>query len=407
MRTILSSADAELTSGSPFWSSRVKSKVEYPELEGDHHCDVAVIGGGITGALTAYRLLSAGFSTILVDKSRFGCGSTSASTALISYEFDELLSKLTKQIGEKRAVRSYELCYEAVASLKNLVEDIEDPCDYDGKFCVRISTEPKDMAEFEIECAMRNKHGFPVELLEEADLENRFGIAAPLGLSCTNAAQIDPFKLTGSLIRAAAGKGLAAFENTRITTYEATSKNVLLKAANDATICASRVVFTTGYESEKYLKKKLARLTTDFCFVTPPEKSSDKLKKCHVVEHADNYFYASTFGDRVIVGVQDKRFFAPGERAQVLRTKTLELKRRVQQHFPEIALSQDLRWAGSFAKSKDSLPYIGTPPRFPRSTFVLGYGGNGIASSAMLSSILVDQLNGRRSTDYKLFSFDR
>lgn len=366
-----------------------------------------MIGGGITGALVAYRLISAGFSTVLIDKHRFGTGSTCASTALISYEFDELLSKLVKQFGEKRAVLCYELCYEAVSSLKRLVEEIEDPCDYDDKSCARISTKPEHAKTFETECELRNKHGFKVEILQETELIKRFDVSAPLGLACVNAAQIDPFKLTASLIGAGVKKGMKAFEKTRITVFDAGAREVLLMSAGGATVTANNVVFATGYESEKYLKRKLAHITTDFCFVTPSNRASGKLKKCHVVEHDDDYFYASTFGDRIIVGVQDKAFYNPGRRADVLRAKTDELKDRVQQHFPGIKLTAELRWAGSFARSKDSLPYIGTTPTFPRGIFVLGYGGNGIASSAMLSTLIVDMLNGKRTSDAQLFAFDR
>lgn len=376
-------------------------------MDADTKCDVVVIGGGITGALVSYRLISAGFSTVLIDKNRFGTGSTCASTALISYEFDELLSKLVKRFGEKHAIRSYELGYEAVSSLKRLVEDIEDPCDYDDKFCVRISTNPGHAKTFETECELRNKHGFKVEVLQEPDLIKRFDIAAPLGLACVNAAQIDPFRLTASLIKAGVRKGMKAYEDTRVTTFDAGAKEVLLRSARGAMVTAANVVFATGYETEKYLKRTLASMTTDFCFVTPRNKALGKLEKCHIVEHADDYFYASTFGDRVIVGVQDSRFFRPGERADALRTKTDELKERVQQHFPGIKLTADLRWAGTFAKSKDSLPYLGTTSRFPRGIFLLGYGGNGIASSAMLSTIVVDIVKGKQSSDAKLFAFDR
>lgn len=407
MREILSSTDTQLHSGHVFWPARNKSQPRYPALEGDVKCDVVVIGGGITGALVSFRLVSAGFSTALVDKHSFGTGSTCASTALISYEFDELLSKLVRQLGEERAIRSYELCYDAVSSLKRLVEDIEDPCDYDDKYCVRISTNPGHTKTFETECELRNKHGFKVEVLQEPELIKRFDVSAPLGLACANAAQIDPFRLTASLIKAGVRKGMKAYEDTRITTFDAGAKEVLLRSAGGATVTAANVVFATGYETEKYLKRKLASMTTDFCFVTPSNKSPGKLDKCHIVEHADDYFYASTFGDRVIVGVQDRRFYRPGQRAGALRTKTDELKERVQQHFPGVKLTTDLRWAGTFAKSQDSLPYIGTTPRFPRGIFVLGYGGNGIASSAMLSTIIVDMLKGKQTSDAKLFAFDR
>lgn len=60
----------------------------YPTLKQDLVCGVAVIGGGITGALVAYHLIQAGVDTVLVDKRDIGHGSTSASTSLLQYEVD-------------------------------------------------------------------------------------------------------------------------------------------------------------------------------------------------------------------------------------------------------------------------------------------------------------------------------
>jgi FAD dependent oxidoreductase len=45
-------------------------------------------------------------------------------------------------------------------------------------------------------------------------------------------------------------------------------------------------------------------------------------------------------------------------------------------------------WAGTFAESRDGLPYIG-PTASPNVLVALGYGGNGITFSVMAAEILV------------------
>src|SRR5687768_599493 len=155
MRHILSAADLKLHSGDPFWPSRNTKRATFPQLREDVSCDVVVIGGGITGALVSHKLVSAGFDTVVVDKHRIAGGSTSASTALISYEYDELLSSLVKKMGKRNAIRSYELCFEAVQSLKTVIDKIEEPCDYDNRFCVRISNDMRDRKVFDEEFEIR------------------------------------------------------------------------------------------------------------------------------------------------------------------------------------------------------------------------------------------------------------
>ena len=47
--------------------------------------DVVIIGGGISGALTAYFLTEAGIESTLLDGRTVGLGSTCASTSLLQY----------------------------------------------------------------------------------------------------------------------------------------------------------------------------------------------------------------------------------------------------------------------------------------------------------------------------------
>ena len=50
----------DLTSGVPFWLVKDGLPATYPKLDQDRRCDVAIIGGGITGALLSQRFAKAG-----------------------------------------------------------------------------------------------------------------------------------------------------------------------------------------------------------------------------------------------------------------------------------------------------------------------------------------------------------
>ena len=78
----------DLRSGHPFWRLKNGLLADYPSLKHDESCEVAIIGGGITGALVAYHLAQEGVETVLVDTRDIGAGSTAASTALLQYEID-------------------------------------------------------------------------------------------------------------------------------------------------------------------------------------------------------------------------------------------------------------------------------------------------------------------------------
>lgn len=396
-----------MTTGTPYWPERSDTRKTYEALSGDQVCDVAVIGGGITGALLAYRMVNVGLDTVLVDKGRFAAGSTSASTALISYEFDLMLSELSDRLGEKAAVKAYKLCYEATSRIKELVHELEDPCDYEDKVSIRVSNTETDFESLKRESKTRNLHGLKVELLDRAELKSAFGITAAMGLVSGNAAQIDPCRLAHRLIGRGSKRGLRAFENTRVTTFERISQGVRLGTPGGATVLAKRVLFATGYESEKFLGKTKAEQSTDYCLISNPLKSMGKLAKCHMVENTESYLYMSTFGNRVMVGVEGKAFHSPADRSRFMDRRIKQVLERVREYLPDQEITVAYHWASTFVNSPDSLPYIGTTDRLPDAIFALGYGGNGIASSAMLAPIIVDLLVKGSNADAGLFALER
>jgi len=58
----------------------------FPKLNGDISTDVLIIGGGITGILTAYFLKQNGVDCILADKRKICQGTTGHTTAKITYQ---------------------------------------------------------------------------------------------------------------------------------------------------------------------------------------------------------------------------------------------------------------------------------------------------------------------------------
>src|SRR3546814_2940742 len=57
----------DLNSGYPWWTVRNGLPCQFPPLRADLRCDVAVIGGGISGALVADEFAAHGHEVVLVD----------------------------------------------------------------------------------------------------------------------------------------------------------------------------------------------------------------------------------------------------------------------------------------------------------------------------------------------------
>ncbi|MFV7466688.1 FAD-dependent oxidoreductase, partial [Pseudomonas shirazica] len=86
----------DLRSGCPYWLVKNGLPYTYPTLEHNLTSDVAVVGGGVSGALIAWHLAAAGLQTVLLDRREIGWGSTAASTALLQYEIDTPMVKLAE-----------------------------------------------------------------------------------------------------------------------------------------------------------------------------------------------------------------------------------------------------------------------------------------------------------------------
>jgi ribulose 1,5-bisphosphate synthetase/thiazole synthase len=75
----------DLYSGVEYWLTQNGTVKQWPVLNQDIHCDVVIIGAGVSAVLTAWYLTEAGVETVVLDRRFVGGGSTAASTALLLY----------------------------------------------------------------------------------------------------------------------------------------------------------------------------------------------------------------------------------------------------------------------------------------------------------------------------------
>ena len=131
-------------------------------------------------------------------------------------------------------------------------------------------------------------------------------------------------------------------------------------------------------------------------------------KNALIWETATPYLYLRTTSDnRILMGGKDIPFSNPDKRDSLLIQKAKSLEQSFSKLFPGMLFKTDFKWAGTFASTKDGLPYIGSIPQRPNTYFALGFGGNGITFSAVAANIIKDLLMGKKNRDAALFRFDR
>jgi glycine/D-amino acid oxidase-like deaminating enzyme len=399
----------DLRSGHPFWLLKNGLLADYPSLKHDESCEVAVIGGGITGALVAYFFVLEGVETILVDKRDIGAGSTAASTALLQYEIDIELHNLISLVRESHGVRSYRLGLEAIDTVERLCEELEDDCAFERKTSLYLASRKSDVSELRKEYDTRKAFGFHVEYLEAKDIASRASFTAPGAILSHGDAQVDPYRLTHRLIHAAKKHGLRVYDRSEVSNVEPSNDGVVLHVNPGSRIRSHRVVFATGYESQQYLKQNVGVLKSTFALISEPFDSFDGWPdRALIWESARPYFYLRTTSDnRAIIGGEDVPYATAHKSDQLIAGKTRKLQRRFSEMFPRLNLEVSYTWAGTFGETKDGLAYIGQTPEFPHAYFALGYGGNGITFSVIAAKIITDLHRGRPNPDADIFRFDR
>jgi glycine/D-amino acid oxidase-like deaminating enzyme len=399
----------DLRSGQPYWPAKNGILASYPPLLHDETCDVAVIGGGITGALVAFVLVNEGVETVLLDKRDVCTGSTAASTSLLQYEIDTELGDLIDRVGESGAVRAYRLGLEAIDRVEELVKNSGDDCGFERKKSLYLASKKSHVPKLRREYEYRRHHDFDVAYLEANEVEDEFPFSAPGAILSTGDAQIDVFRFTHSLLRQGRQKGLRTYDRTEVSSVRHGKGHVILRTDRGHTVDAQRMVFATGYESQQYLRHSAGPLHSTFAAVSEPMDPFPRWPgRCLIWETARPYFYArTTDDDRVIIGGEDAPYATDHRRDGMIRRKTERIVRRFESLFHGAVFEVAYAWAGTFGETKDGLAYVGRSPERPHDYFALGYGGNGITMSVIAARLIADDYLGRKNPDARIFRFGR
>ncbi len=400
----------DLRTATPYWLLKSGLAFEYSSLRENIKTDYVIIGGGITGALVAWYLARAGIGVVLLDRRHIGMGSTCASTAMLQYEIDTPLSDLAKIVGEADAARSYQLCSEAIDKLELICRQLTFSCDFEKKPSLYYASRTRHVRDLERELLIRQKHGFAVEMLDEGVIKRLFPFSAPAALYSRQGGQVDAYALTHGLLQDALDYDARIFDKTEVTKIRHEAQGVVLQTAFGPVIEARKLVIASGYESQRYLDRTVNELHSSYALVSEPyEQAVLWHENALIWETARPYLYMRTTADRrVLVGGRDEPFQNPEKRDRLLARKTKELTRDFERLFPDLApLRVDYNWAGTFAETKDGLPYIGSVPEQPHAIFALGFGGNGITFSQIAAEIIRDAALGKENRDAAIFSFFR
>lgn len=400
----------DLLSSQPFWPIQNGLIANFPPLESDLRCDVAVIGAGGSGALAAWNPARAGLDVVVLDARNVATGSTAGSTSLLQYEIDVPLHRLAERYGPARAEHAHHRCRYAIDALEKVVRRERLDCGFVRRTSLLPAAESGHVPMLRREFTARKTAGFDVAWWNRRQIRSHSRLPHHAGILSQDAAHVDIHRLTHGLLAAAAKLGARIFDQTTVTQTSLSSRGVHLHTHRGSRVRARHRVIATGYGADIMLPRRVTRWHGTYALITEPVQDIRDwpANECLIWDTGDPYLYLRTTDDhRVIIGGYDEPFRTAAGRDRKLPTKTAALHRRFKQLFPRTKIEVAYAWAGTFASTDDGLPFIGPHPRLPCTWFALGYAGNGITFSLLAAALTRDRILGRKNPDAEIFGFER
>ena len=184
------------------------SREKAPALEGNVETDVAVIGGGMAGILTAWQLEQAGVRTVVLEADRIGGGQTQNTTAKITAQHGMFCHSFIEKKGEDTARKYAQANKDAIEEYKRIVREKSIACDL--KECDSyVYSEDEEKVRKEVEAAQ--SLGLEASFAEQVEIP----VVCAGAVRFSNQAKFHPLKFIEAL-----AEYLTIYEDTSVTGVE-------------------------------------------------------------------------------------------------------------------------------------------------------------------------------------------
>ena len=355
----------------------------FPALDRDLHVDVLIIGGGMAGVLTAYRLHQAGVDYALCEAETLGSGTTMNTTAKITSQHGLVYAKLIRAFGEQKAKLYYRANEEAIEAYRTLCRSID--CDYEQKDNWIYTLD--DAEKLKSECSALQKLGIPAR--REDTLALPFETAGAIRFS--NQAQFHPLRFLCGI-----SEGLRVFAHTRVRELKKRTDGIVA-VTNGGTVYANRVIVATHFP---FLNKHGAYFIKQYqhrSYVIALEHAQ-RVDGMYLDDNETGFSFR-TYRDLLLIGGGSHRTGKPGGGYR-------ELKRFAERQYP--CATVRYAWAAQDCMTLDSVPYIGRYSAGTDGLYVAtGFNKWGMTGSMVAAGLLCDLMTGTKNPYEELFSPSR
>lgn len=387
--------------GGCWWDETCESP-DRPALEGDHRCDVAIIGGGFTGVSAALHLAEAGVVATVLENRYVGWGASGRNGGFCCLGGGMLdNAALDKQFGRDGRDAWRQTEHAAVNLVEELTTrfgiDVDRHSDGETQFAHR----PKDMEEMRGRVDYyADSYGVEARLTERADLATNGmnagfhgALTVPIGFA------LNPRKYITGLAVAAEQAGAQIFHETPVTEITRAAGMFRIQTPNGIVTAEKIIIATNGYSSEDLPDWLAARYmpTQSSIIVTRPMTQSElgaqgwtSGQASYDTRHLLHYFRLMP-DNRMLFGVRGGLMANAGSESRAIRRARDDFDRM----FPAWRdVETPHAWSGMVCIARNRMPFVGEVPDEPGMFTSLCYHGNGVAMASFSGALLADLVQG-------------
>ncbi len=390
----------------------VKKRPEFPVFRGVISHPVVVVGGGMSGAMTAYACASAGYKVILLEANRIGIGGSGRATGILSGEACESYRELESRAGKRAARAMFDAMQSAPRELAATIKRLGIRAGFDPADELRIVAPGQSDKLIRRELAARQAGGVKASWLLPAAVTRQAALDSGGAMRLPDAGFADPFKLTLGFLAAAIKRGAKVYEKSAVKKITFTRKTATAFLDGGA-ITTTNLAICIGEPTSlfKPLKRHL-RHEDRYAVLTEPLSAAVRAElgqRTAVLTDTDappHHLWFTADHRALFAGTDQKR---PPDR---LREKTLvqrtgQLMYELSRMYPAISgATPAYGWDVPLAHPVDGVLYAGSHRNFPFHHFAFGTSHDP-ARAYLASRIILRGVQGRPQKEDEFFSFAR
>ena len=390
-----------------------KQRPDYPRAHGTIATPVAIVGGGLTGCLTAYAFAAAGIKVTLLEADRLGQHGSGHGPGILSSEPATSYREIEARHGRKAARAMFEASRRAVLDLAATVRRLELKIGIETCDAIRVlGSLTADERSLRRDADLRREAGLDAVSIKAAAAARESKVDGVRGaVRLHDWGLVNPFRLCLGVARAASQRGAAIFERSTVRRVKVRRKDVELHL-DGAMVSAESVVVCTGEPSDLYRPlKRHAQVTDRYAVLTDrlPAAVRKQITTSAIITDTETPPHVIRWVDEthLLVAGGDQPRQPTRVRDKVLIQRTGQLMYELSRLYPAISgVMPTHGWDVPLGVTADGVMYAGPHRNYPHHLFA--WGTRHDPGQAFLASrILLRHYLGQTSREDAYFGFTR